>query len=67
MLKNPYFEQNVGQSASAIFLENSLIELGGTKDDINFFGNVAPSGNTVYSTFSHVKANNMVFKENAGA
>lgn len=65
-LKNPLFSQNLGQAASAIFLDNSLVELGGTNDDINFFGNIASNGNTIYSTFSQINSNNMNFHKNVG-
>ena len=58
-IKDSLFIDNVGNSASSIYLENSKVKLIGTNDEPNFINNIAPLGSTIFATFSTIESSNM--------
>lgn len=60
------FQDNIGQGASAIYLDNSELKFYGTNSNENFKNNITPQGPTIFATFSNIDSFNMAFDNNKG-
>ena len=65
-MRDTIFKDNVGQQASAIYLDNSSLLLYGEKRKDNFVHNITPQGPTIFATFSEIISIMMTFVDNKG-